>query len=96
MGRKKLIYIIEDDISINHGIELTLGTEYEYKHYYSLMVLRLRVRNLLSRGSIGESYAAEIYTHGKKLESLIEALVKMSRLEIGVFRYEKSPACAGK
>lgn len=34
--KKKVIYIIEDDISINHGIELTLGTEYEYKHYYSL------------------------------------------------------------
>ena len=33
---KKVIYIIEDDISINHGIELTLGTEYEYKHYYAL------------------------------------------------------------
>ena len=33
---KKVIYIIEDDISINHGIELTLGTEYEYKHFYSL------------------------------------------------------------
>lgn len=31
-----LIYIIEDDISINQGIELTLGTEYEYRHFYSL------------------------------------------------------------
>ena len=35
-NRKKVIYIIEDDVSINHGIELTLGTEFEYKHYYSL------------------------------------------------------------
>lgn len=34
-NKKKLIYIIEDDISINNGIELTLGTEFEYKHYYS-------------------------------------------------------------
>ena len=33
---KKTIYIIEDDLSINHGIELTLGTEFEYRHYYSL------------------------------------------------------------
>lgn len=35
-NEKKIIYIIEDDMSINHGIELTLGTEFEYKHYYSL------------------------------------------------------------
>lgn len=35
-NKKKVIYIIEDDISINHGIELTLGTGFEYKHYYSL------------------------------------------------------------
>lgn len=34
--RKKVIYIIEDDISINQGIELTLGTDYEYKHYFAL------------------------------------------------------------
>lgn len=33
---KKIIYIIEDDMSINQGIELTLGTEYEYKHFYAL------------------------------------------------------------
>lgn len=33
---KKIIYIIEDDTSINQGIELTLGTEYEYRHFYSL------------------------------------------------------------
>lgn len=36
-NQKKLIYIIEDDLSINQGIELTLGTEYDYKHFYSLM-----------------------------------------------------------
>ena len=35
-SNKKVIYIIEDDISINHGIELTLGTGFEYRHYYSL------------------------------------------------------------
>lgn len=35
-NKKKVIYIIEDDVSINHGIELTLGTEFEYKHFYSL------------------------------------------------------------
>lgn len=35
-NKKKLIYIIEDDISINHGIELTLGSDFEYKHYYLL------------------------------------------------------------
>lgn len=28
--------------------------------------------------------------HGKKLESLMEALIKMSRLEIGIFQYEKA------
>lgn len=33
---KRVIYIIEDDISINQGIELTLGNEYEYKHFYEL------------------------------------------------------------
>ena len=27
MNNKKVIYIIEDDISINQGIELTLGAE---------------------------------------------------------------------
>ena len=41
-------------------------------------------------GSREEAYADEIYTHSKKLESLIEALIKMSRLEIGVFQYEKT------
>ncbi|MDO4515305.1 MAG: response regulator transcription factor, partial [Lachnospiraceae bacterium] len=35
-NKKKVIYIIEDDVSINQGIELTLGTEFEYKHFYSL------------------------------------------------------------
>lgn len=43
-----------------------------------------------SAGTKEEAYADEIYIHGKKLESLIEALVKMSRLEIGVFQYEKA------
>ena len=41
-------------------------------------------------GSREEAYADEIYTHAKKLESLMEALIKMSRLEIGVFQYEKA------
>ena len=41
-------------------------------------------------GSGEESYADEIYTHAKKLESLMGALVKMSRLEIGVFQYTKT------
>lgn len=39
-------------------------------------------------GDKEELYANEIYVHGKKLESLIEALVKMSRLEMGVFVYD--------
>ena len=43
-------------------------------------------------GSEEESYADEIYKHAKKLESLMGALVKMSRLEIGVFQYEKAVA----
>lgn len=38
----------------------------------------------------GAAYAEEIYMHGKKLESLMEALIKMSRLEIGIFQYEKA------
>ena len=41
-------------------------------------------------GSKEEIYADEIYVHSKKLESLIEALVKMSRLEAGVFQYKKA------
>ena len=36
-NEKKCIYIIEDDATINHGIELTLGNEkYEYRKFYSL------------------------------------------------------------
>ena len=36
-NEKKCIYIIEDDATINHGIELTLGNEkYEYRQFYSL------------------------------------------------------------
>lgn len=35
-NKKKVIYIIEDDISINHGIEFTLGSEFEYRHFYAL------------------------------------------------------------
>lgn len=35
-NKKKVIYIIEDDISINHGIEITLGQEFEYRHFYTL------------------------------------------------------------
>lgn len=44
----------------------------------------------VSAGQVTETYADEIYLQGKKLESLIEALVKMSRLEIGIFQYEIS------
>lgn len=36
-----------------------------------------------------KEYAGEIYTQGKKLESLIGALVKMSRLETGIFQYDQ-------
>lgn len=36
-----------------------------------------------------KGYAGEIYAQGKKLESLIGALVKMSRLETGIFQYEQ-------
>ena len=38
-----------------------------------------------------KEYAGEIYAQGKKLESLIGALVKMSRLETGIFQYEQKP-----
>ncbi len=41
-------------------------------------------------GSREEACANEIYTHAKRLERLMEALIKMSRLEIGVFQYEKA------
>lgn len=53
----------------------------------------LMYTELLKESAVGgreEVYADEIYTHSKKLESLIEALIKMSRLEIGVFQYEKT------
>lgn len=43
-----------------------------------------------AEGSKEEAYADEIFIHAKKLESLISALIKMSRLEIGVFQYEKT------
>lgn len=34
---KKAIFIIEDDLAINHGIEITLGSEeYEYRNFFSL------------------------------------------------------------
>lgn len=36
-----------------------------------------------------KEYAGEVFVQGKKLESLIEALVKMSRLETGIFQYQK-------
>ena len=36
-----------------------------------------------------KKYAGEVFAQGKKLESLIEALVKMSRLETGIFQYQK-------
>ncbi|MCR5753817.1 MAG: response regulator transcription factor [Acetatifactor sp.] len=36
MDRKKTIFIIEDDPSINHGIELTLGEEYDFYSFFSL------------------------------------------------------------
>lgn len=53
----------------------------------------LMYSELLKESAVGskeEVYADEIYVHSKKLESLIEALVKMSRLEAGVFQYEKA------
>ncbi|MGN0512985.1 MAG: sensor histidine kinase [Lachnospiraceae bacterium] len=52
----------------------------------------LMYSELLTEVALGEKereYANEVYSQGKKLESLIEALVKMSRLETGVFQYEK-------
>jgi len=34
---KKAIFIIEDDLAINHGIQITLGSEeYEYRNFFSL------------------------------------------------------------
>lgn len=34
---KKIIYIIEDDVVLNHGIELTLGNEaYECRQFFTL------------------------------------------------------------
>ena len=34
---KKIIYIIEDDVALNHGIELTLGNEaYECRQFFTL------------------------------------------------------------
>ena len=36
-----------------------------------------------------KEYAGEIHMQGKKLESLIGALVKMSRLETGIFQYDQ-------
>lgn len=37
-----------------------------------------------------KEYATEIHGQGRKLETLMDALVKMSRLETGIFQFEKS------
>lgn len=43
-----------------------------------------------------KEYSQEIYTQGKKLEVLIEALVKMSRLETGILQFEKKQEDLGQ
>lgn len=43
-----------------------------------------------------KEYAGEVFAQGKKLESLIEALVKMSRLETGIFNIRKRKLHIGK
>ncbi len=41
MNRKKVIYIIEDDPAINHGIELALGNEeYAFRNFFCLNEIR--------------------------------------------------------
>lgn len=45
-----------------------------------------------TRDEMAAKYAEEIHVQSKKLDELIKALVKMSRLETGIFRLQKEEA----
>ena len=70
--------------------ELTTNISHQTKTPLTNILMYSELLKESAVGSKEEVYADEIYVHSKKLESLIEALVKMSRLETGVFQYEKA------
>lgn len=76
--------------------ELITNISHQTKTPLTNILLYSELLKETAAGSKEEEYANEIYLHGKKLESLIEALVKMSRLEMGVFQYERSETCYSK
>lgn len=54
----------------------------------SIMMYSQLLEETVTDGSAAE-YAAEISLQSRKLSGLIQALVKMSRIETGIFRYQK-------
>lgn len=70
--------------------ELITNISHQTKTPLTNILMYCQLLQESAKDSKEKAYADEIYMHGKKLESLIDALVKMSRLEVGVFQYEKA------
>ncbi len=76
--------------------ELLTNISHQTKTPLTNILMYAELLKEVSEGQAGASYADEIYLQAKKLEGLIAALVKMSRLEIGVFQYEMSETSYSK
>lgn len=73
----------------NNIKELITNISHQTKTPLTNILMYSELLKELSEGEKEKEYANEVYNQGKKLESLIEALVKMSRLETGIFQYER-------
>lgn len=72
----------------NNLKELITNISHQTKTPLTNILMYSELLREVSEGGDGETYAKEICMQAKKLELLIDALVKMSRLEVGVYQYE--------
>ena len=73
---KKIIYIIEDDVALNHGIELTLGNEaYECRQFFTLgEIQHIEQADLVI---LDEEFLVDtVFVRGQKMVEYGKALVK--------------------
>lgn len=69
--------------------ELITNISHQTKTPLTNVLMYSELLTEVAQGEREKEYAGEVYRQGKKLESLIGALVKMSRLETGIFQYEQ-------
>lgn len=76
--------------------ELITDISHQTKTPLTNIVMYSELLHEIAGDDVIKEYANEICSHSRKLEELINALIKMSRLETGIFQFKKEPIYLSK